>query len=749
MILVFDFIISVLISSYLLNKKQITFWVSTILTFFVYVVLKSVLLGVFLWFFWLYFIKNIIYSSLIINWIFLIFFAFNYNKLSFKNLFNIKEFWIYNTLITFWFLSVVSLAIFNIIPYWWDELMYHLPITVELLHKWSWLSDLWLSYYWHNNIRQWYPKNLYFVMDYFFVLTKNIIWFQIYWIFAFLFIFFATFKLNSYLFLKNEVKNNTLTLLTTILSLCVPVIFLHLFVKVDILFFALIILFIYNLFIFSNIYLLIILWLLIIWFKILWVYFLVITVLSYLIYLSIFESEKLKNIFLEINKNKFKIIPFFVLFSVIFLYSFIYNQLKNWNFLYPINIIHLTNSWLQENMSVFYWIKYYLRDFIFSDYYNYFLKSWILTYESSWMYNYDRWLWIMWFLMIVWMYLYFLFSAKKTNKLNNFVFVLILVFLVISFSKLNIIFWHRYQIFIYSLLVFLLSLNIFLLSKNNYKYILTVIILSNIFLSLPYVWAFWEKWSWIKQLFSITKSDYCSKLKNIWDISRDDYRNWWKYICENVDNKNILAINQVFNFYLYWKNFNNNLFNELFYSKKDFFDFIDSKKIDYIITSNKNNLYSEFWIFGNKFYANSTDYNDESVMFCSKTNLKNIKKIKLDYKISWKDDIKLNFWINNYEINKVLTWKQTVIDLNNINITNVCLTIFDTPTKSLNNKEKSIDFIKDLTFIDWNWVKSTLQGLDFTFKETAIEDIWLKNAWYKKIFIDNFNDIDYFYLWKK
>ena len=121
----------------------------------------------------------------------------------------------------------------------------------------------------------------------------------------------------------------------------------------------------------------------------------------------------------------------------------------------------------------------------------------------------------------------------------------------------------------------------------------------------------------------------------------------------------------------------------------------------------------------------------------------------MDYKISWKDDIKLNFWINNYEINKVLTWKQAVIDLNNINITNVCLTIFDTPTKSLNNKEKSIDFIKDLTFIDWNWVKSTLQGLDFTFKETAIEDIWLKNAWYKKIFIDNFNDIDYFYLWKK
>ena len=48
-------------------------------------------------------------------------------------------------------------------------------------------------------------------------------------------------------------------------------------------------------------------------------------------------------------------------------------------------------------------------------------------------------------------------------------------------------------------------------------------------------------------------------------------------------------------------------------------------------------------------------------MFCSKTNLKNIKKIKLDYKISWKDDIKLNFFTYHMEEFKSFYYDQHVV----------------------------------------------------------------------------------------
>ena len=46
--------------------------------------------------------------------------------------------------------------------------MYHMPISIELLQKGGWKNDLGLSFYWHNNIWQRYPINLYFVIDYFY-----------------------------------------------------------------------------------------------------------------------------------------------------------------------------------------------------------------------------------------------------------------------------------------------------------------------------------------------------------------------------------------------------------------------------------------------------------------------------------------------------------------------------------------------------------------------------------------------------
>lgn len=275
-----------------------------------------------------------------------------------------------------------------------------------------------------------------------------------------------------------------------------------------------------------------------------------------------------------------------------------------------------------------------------------------------------------------------------------------------------------------------------------------LVFLLNISLLVPFIWWFWEKWSWVNQLYNKTSSDFCDKIMHIWDISRDDYRSWWKYICQNIENKNILSINQVFNFYLYWKNFDNKIYNKLFFNKDEFLNFLKNYDINYIITSNKNNLYSNFWIDKNKFFANSTDYNDESTMFCKNIDYKDIVWVDLKYSLEWTNDVIFNFWINDFEKNIILKWDKTSLKFNEIDIKNLCLTIFDTPKKSLNNKTKYVKFDNiELKKSDWNKIKIDISW--FSFRDYAIEDVWLFKNWYKKIYVTESNEIDYFYLWSK
>lgn len=738
--LIFDIIIGLLLGIFFINKKYLESLLSVFINTFFFIILKAVLLWIVLGFFYEYNSYAVEIWSFIINFMIFIFLIFNFKYLKIPRI----ELNILQWFIVFFILCIISLGIYNIIPYGWDELMYHLPISIELLNKWSWMSDLWLTYYWHNNIWQWYPKNLYFLIDYFFVsFWKTIIWIQVFGIFAFLFFFSVLYKIQRFLFEKNNINDNNLILLTSFLSLTLPVIFLHLFVKVDIVFFSLILLLIYNLLIFGNIFFITLLIFLIIWFKIIGIFFVWVIWISFLIYSLIYEKN---NLVFFLKKISFSFILFLISGIIIFLYSFIYNYFFHWNILYPINIIKTDNS----SSNNLFWLIYYLRDYIFNDYWNFNIKNQILNYYNLWTYNYDRGLWIMWLIMILG--IIFLWFFKKTfHKKYSFIWILLVIFLFLSFNKLNLLFWHRYQIFLYVLFINAFVSGLYIIFKKNTTplYIILLIIISfNVINFYPYIWAFTQKNSWQEQLMSLTTKNYCDKVKKIWDISRDDYRNAWNYVCDNIENKNILAINQVFNFYLYGKNFNNTLYNKVFFNKQDFYNFIMENKIDYILTSNKNNLYTKFWNDNNSFYSNSTDSNDETILFCSNQKYSDIKNIYIEYNIDRNDDVIYNFWINNFDKNIILNWKNNInLELNN-KIENLCFMIFDNPKKSIDNKIKTIKF-SNIQLINNKGARINLTTSDFSFIDYSIEDIWLIEKGYKKIFSDNFNNLDYFYIWNK
>jgi hypothetical protein len=106
-----------------------------------------------------------------------------------------------------------------------------MPISIELLQKGGWKNDLGLSFYWHNNIWQRYPKNLYFVIDYFYSHIHTIVGIQLSGIFSFLFFLTALCRLVSFLYRNSEIKNKILLYLTLLLCITTPVVFLHFFVK--------------------------------------------------------------------------------------------------------------------------------------------------------------------------------------------------------------------------------------------------------------------------------------------------------------------------------------------------------------------------------------------------------------------------------------------------------------------------------------------------------------------------------------
>ncbi len=742
--LIFDIIIWIVLWIYLFNKKYISDILSIIFTIFLYIIIKWVLLWIILWFFWIYFPNNIIYCSFIINIVFFIFLLINYKNLKIEKIsYNFS----YLHIILVLFIFFTSILIYNVIPFWGDELMYHLPISVELLQKWSWLKNLGLTSYWHNDIWQWYPKNLYFVIDYFFANIKSILGIQSYWAFAFGFFCLSVSKIIIYFLKKNDIKNSTLSFFTLLLVVTTPVIFLHVFVKVDILFFSFVILFIYNLFIFSNIYFLFLLFFLIVGFKIIWIYLLWIIWIAYLLYLLIFDRNKFKEIFTQIYKNKFSI-SLFIVFCWIFLYSFIFNFFEYGNLLYPINVINFDYS---QSANIFFWLQSYVKDLIFSSDLNYeLMKTWVNSFIFDYTYNYNRGVWFVWIFILFWLIFYFLLKKnRRLKEINYFAILLLFTFCVISFNRLNLLFWHRYQIFIYVLLI-IVSVIVFyeILNKKLLYFLLLGMIGTNIYFSYPYIWSFTKKWSWNSQIKIFTKKNFCNKIDYLWDLARDDYRRWWKYVCENIQNTNILLINQVFNFYLYWKDFDNKLYNKIFFNKKSFSDFISKKNISYIITSNKNNLYSKFGVEKDYFYVSSHDSNDESILFCLNERIKNVSKIELDYVIDDAENINVNFWINNLSENKILKWKHTVFVPKTKYINNLCVSISDTPKTSLSNTIKKIRF-STMNIVKKNWKRIKILPKYFSFRDYAIEDVWLKELWYKKIFIDNFMNLDYMFIWGK
>lgn len=744
MILIFDVIVWFLLGKYLEKKEVIHGKISFLLAIYFFIILKSILLGIFLGLFNLYFANIIITSSIIINIFFLGFFFFKkeiFGKSDFKINFKPKI----NDIIFRIFVIITSILIYNTIPFGGDELMYHMPISVELLQKWSWMSDLGLSYYWHNNIWQWYPKNLYFIIDYFFVNFPTIIGIQIFSIFSFLFFTLALLKFFTFFYKEDKIENKNLIYLTTTVALTIPVTFLNFFVKWDVILMGILILFIYNLLIFKNPYFLSILFVLILGLKITGIFLAGVIGISYLIFSFIKDKKSLWNNIKSLFNKKF--IIFTIIIFTIGLYSYIFNFIKFDNFLYPINRIQ-TDDTIAKDWTLQFSAIHYFKDLIYSSVSNWpSMKNLENTGFTDGIYNYDRWLGIMGFFMILGICIFFCLT-KKWNKLNLFIIILLFTFFLLSLSKTSILFGHRYQIFIYSLLVWITCYYLYQFFKNKSFFIFWVIIFINIFLSYKNIWIYGLPWSWLSQLQYFTTSNYCEKITKIWDLTRDYYVNGWKYICENTKNKNILLVNQTFNLYDYWKNFDNKLYNNVFQNKNDFKKFLEEKSIDYIITSNKNNLYGKYGIENNSFYTDTFSANDETILFCSdKLNNTKISKIELWYKINRPNDIKVEFGINDLSQTITLDWERSEIDTKNTEIKNICLSIFNKP-EIFDNKFKIIDF-SDIIAHSEEWKKIHLTWKEFKFKNFAIEDKWLESLGYQKVLTDNFKDFDFMYIWKK
>ena len=196
-------------------------------------------------------------------------------------------------------------------------------------------------------------------------------------------------------------------------------------------------------------------------------------------------------------------------------------------------------------------------------------------------------------------------------------------------------------------------------------------------------------------------------------------------MCNNTSNAKILLVNQVFNFYTYGKFFNNVVSNFVFQNKTDFSNFLEKNGIDYIITSNKNNLYGKFGINGNSIYMDSFTANDETLLFCSdQLRGEKIDYFSISYKINRPLDMEVVFGVNDLSETIVLNGEKKTLLVKNKDISNMCFSLFDNPKKRFDNELKKVE--------DIEIIAKTLSGENkrvvvpnFRFQNYAIEDIRL------------------------
>lgn len=742
--LVLDLFVGFYLSQVLSQKKYIDGNLSRCLIVFLFIIIKAVLLGIILWLFNQYFTDNIIWGSIIINLLCLGFMLFQKGSPWLKGVFKFKIGW--QECILGIVLLIFGILIYNTIPFWWDELMYHMPISIELLQKGGWKNDLGLSFYWHNNIWQRYPKNLYFVIDYFYSHIHTIVGIQLSGIFSFLFFLTALCRLISFLYRNSEIKNKILLYLTLLLCITTPVVFLHFFVKWDTLLMWLLLLFIYVLLSSCNLYILSILFALIMGFKIMGIFYIGVIWIAYLMYLMFLWKKQFFLFFEKVLNIKFLL--FSLVISIIWLYSYIFNYIKFDNFLYPMNIIRVDDTVVKEGTLKFS-LTYYLKDFIFNSMSNGdAMKKLESTLIDDWIFNYDRGLWWMWFFMLLGVCLFF-FLKERRSKISIFTITLFFSFFLLSLTKTSILFGHRYQIFIYVMLIWLAVYFLYQIFKQKVYYFLWFLIIINCFSVYKNVGIYAREGSGSEQLKYLTTHNYCHKLGYLWDLTRDYYVRGREYLCNNTSNAKILLVNQVFNFYTYGKFFNNVVSNFVFQNKTDFSNFLEKNSIDYIITSNKNNLYGKFGINENSIYMDTFSANDETLLFCSdQLKGEKIDHFSISYKINRPLDMEVVFGVNDLSETIALNGEKKTLLVKNKDISNMCFSLFDNPKKRFDNELKKVE--------DIEIIAKTLSGenkrvvvSNFRFQNYAIEDIRLDELWYKKVFVDNFADSDYMYIWKR
>ncbi|HRI36179.1 MAG TPA: hypothetical protein PK765_03825 [bacterium] len=190
---------------------------------------------------------------------------------------------------------------------------------------------------------------------------------------------------------------------------------------------------------------------------------------------------------------------------------------------------------------------------------------------------------------------------------------------------------------------------------------------------------------------------------------------------------NILLVNQVFSFYLYGRDFSNQLSAPLFFGPDEFARYLRDHRIDAVATSNKNNLYADYGTTEDSIYTSTHDSNDESVLFCDETPRSDVVSLSIKYQIDRDADTMVNFGINDFESATLLdNHHEAVILLDQpTDVRNTCITIFDTPTESLDRERKTVHISAiQYTLADGTSLSGTPS--DYRFQDFPIETRWLK-----------------------
>jgi hypothetical protein len=630
-------------------------------------------------------------------------------------------------------------------------------MTQEMLKSGSWYHGIDLSPYWHSNLTATYPKNTYFIIGYIATLVGDfsigVQWYSVLvFVFSALVIHQFVSAVLPLLLPEWERKDPKPYLpILSLLVISIPVITLHAFIRADLLMHILIL----SLFT-------LILWALnrqwdffdgIVWsllsFVIIWTKFTALfSLLPVLVFAFVagFRYRSYQSSFF-----RGVLVVAFVWWPLL-LALFMYNAWVYWHPFYPANINKFESYSITQIWELFPRI---LLNFIYSD-------AWsvaalrdigqIPEIPKNPMFNYDRGLWYLSFL-IPFAIIFVFFRVRSTKYIIGLFGVFMVTWYLVHSLDTNLLLYHRYSLYFYIVLVTIAGVALcYIPMKWLRNSIIGVILLANIIAIAPSVGAYGVKISWFLQsTLGLTGSTVCNKILFLGDISRADFRNIWNWTCNTLKNEKILLVHQAWTHYYYGRDGSNTL---LYYSAQNegnFSKYLDQEGVNYVVTANKNNLYSQYGNNEGKIYTTTHDSNDESILFCTPETpyeLGKLTRIRASFELNRPRDTRAYLLLNNGEESRELTgstldWIPQTEELNSL-----CVILYDQPVDRFDRAEKYIR-ITSLELFDIDGKPNGVSARDLQFVNRSLEEIWLSQKGWIQVMQSNFKDLDTAIVWKR